>query len=344
MSMSNALDFDVRKGAGYFIYSHEKFKEATDEFHSLLEAAEDGDCTVPQYLKGLRTLIKKEPELIDAYAHLSIAQNNMGNHRAALTTAKKALRIALKLIPTDFKGQIGWGFFDNRPFLRAMESASMAYRRLGKHKEAARLLDTMLVYNPKDEVKFMKVLGSDLLRSGDTERAVKHFKKYADDFSCLHYELALAYLIDEDWINAATHLRKGFTGNIYIGEILNGNPHPLPLAIWHDDDENVHTALDYIEWYGALWDSEPEYLYFARWIFNHSTVMAERAEIMKCKEEMFLSRPKMQRYIIGSEQLLHIRQAINARETSELLKTIPDYKGLEIWPWEIPIFTILDSL
>lgn len=340
MSMSNALQFEVRKGAGYFIYPPETFNEPTKELNTLLEAFEDGDCPTAQYLKGLKALAKREPELIDAYAHLSMTHNDMGNPKAALTMSKKALDIALRLIPEDFKGKIDWDYVDNRPFIRALRSAVMSCRKLRKYKEAVRLLDTLIIYDPEAEIFFQGVMGCDLLRSGNIDRAIIELNKHALKYSHFYYDLALAYLIKKDWVNAATYFRKGFVGNGYIGEILNGNPHPLPLAIFHDDYENVETALGYMKMYGALWCSDPVYLYFARWIFNNSTVMAERAEITKCKEELLegISGIFTESCCMAVEKLQQISQQINSKKTSELIKPITDEEGYEFWPWMSPTF------
>jgi hypothetical protein len=41
------------------------------------------------------------------------------------------------------------------------------------------------------------------------------------------------------------------------------------------------TVTDYIEMFGELWFRHPEALAFVRWLFNHSSIMAERALLMK---------------------------------------------------------------
>lgn len=44
------------------------------------------------------------------------------------------------------------------------------------------------------------------------------------------------------------------------------------------------TAEDYYATYSPLWGQYPEALLFVNWLYNHSSVLHERAEIIKCAE------------------------------------------------------------
>jgi hypothetical protein len=69
--------------------------------------------------------------------------------------------------------------------------------------------------------------------AGDHGRARTVFEEEAYGFPPYFYELALCCMLNDDWVAAATALRRGFAANPYIAEILAGNPNPVPLAIWH---------------------------------------------------------------------------------------------------------------
>ena len=67
-------------------------------------------------------------------------------------------------------------------------------------------------------------------------------------------------------------------------ETLCGNLHPFPLAVRHNFSGSLDTAEDYYATYSPLWGQYPEALLFVNWLYNHSSVLHERAEIIKCAE------------------------------------------------------------
>ena len=96
------------------------------------------------------------------------------------------------------------------------------------------LTDKILAYNPEDNQGARWLLGSELLRTGDHERAFSVLKEHADEFSPYWYELGLLHFLNGEHVKAATAFRHGFATNTYIAEMLCGNLHPFPLAVWHD--------------------------------------------------------------------------------------------------------------
>lgn len=99
------------------------------------------------------------------------------------------------------------------------------------------------------------------------------------------YGLALSYILQDEWIPAATTLRRGFCANGHIAEMLIGNPNPQPLPIWHGSNRaEPETATAYLEDYGALWNRKPQAKAFVRWLFNQPSVMMERAKVQECQE------------------------------------------------------------
>lgn len=302
--MEHKLQFIVEEGAGEFIYPAARFRQAQDDFDALLEGHQTGQLRDTDYLTGLKMLIKREPDFIDAHAHLSLAFDELeDNPKKALKAALAGLAVGNRLIPEGFHGRIEWIHVANRPYLRALHSAAVSYIQLGRGKDGSLLMEKMLAYNPDDNVGVRYLLGSVQLRSGDIASAGEFFNAYADDYPPYYYELALFHLIQGDKMAAATALRKGFSTNIYIAEMLCGNVQPWRHAVWHDSNfAEPETAMAYMGMYGHLWFLVPERVEFVHWVFNHSSVMAERAAIAKCHEALLSERSVEARIRILSQR------------------------------------------
>ncbi|ECH1725689.1 tetratricopeptide repeat protein, partial [Salmonella enterica] len=204
---------------------------------------------------------------------------------------------------------------------------------LRRHKDAVTFIDKMLAYNPNDNQGSRYLLGSEVLRAGNKERAANIFDEYADNYPPYYYELALLHILNKEWVKAATALRHGFIANSYIAEMLCGNFHPQPLAIWHGTNfAEPEMATNYIEMYGELWFRYPEALAFVRWLFNHSSIMAERALLMKCSEDLFSERNFDARGQIIDRQH-RLLAGIDHRLSTEIVKKVQNRQGQEIWPW-----------
>lgn len=209
----------------------------------------------------------------------------------------------------------------------------LAYVRLRRHKDAATLIDKMLAYNPNDNQGSRYLLGSEVLRAGDKERAATIFDEYANDHPPYCYELTLLHILNKDWVKAATALRHGFIANSYIAEMLCGNFHPQPLAIWHGTNfAEPEMATNYIKMYGKLWFRHAEALAFVRWLFNHSSIMTERALLMKWSEDLFSERNFGARVQIIDRQRRFLT-GIAHRLSTKIVKKVKNRQGQEIWPW-----------
>lgn len=331
--MENRLRFEVQDDLGCFVYPDERFAPLLDEFDDLLDTHQSGEMNDQRYIAELNRLIGLEPDFIDLHSHLSFTFLEQDKPKKALDAALRGLAAGNRLIPESFSGAIEWGYVENRPYLRALQGAMLAYVRLRRHKDAVTLIDKMLAYNPNDNQGSRYLLGSEVLRAGDKERAVNIFDEYADDYPPYCYELALLHILNKDWVKAATALRHGFSANSYIAEMLCGNFNPIPLAIWHGTNfAEPETATDYIEMYGELWFRYPDVLAFVRWLFNHSSIMNERASLMKCSEDLLSERDleAWGQIIDRQRQLLN---GIDHRLSTKIVKKVKNRQGQEIWPW-----------
>lgn len=328
------LRFEVLDDAsGVFVYPAERFDGLVDEFDELLDAHQSGGLANKSYVTALEKLLVREPEFIDGHAHLAFAWYEQGKPKKALDAALAGLGVANRLLPESFRGHVEWGHLENRPYLRAIHGAVLAYVRLRRHREAAMLIEKMLACNPNDNQGVRYLLGSELLRAGDHDQAQNVFAAEAEGYPPYFYELALTHILKGEWIPAATALRRGFCANPYIAEILGGNPHPQPLAIWHGSNlAEPETAVDYVGMHGELWQRRPDGLAFVRWLFNHPKVMAERAAAMNCREALLWEQDFQARTTILDRE----REAlagIDARLSAALVVKRQDRRGRALYPW-----------
>ncbi|RJG27313.1 tetratricopeptide repeat protein [Massilia cavernae] len=330
------LTFEVLDAeSGVFTYPDEIYDAVMADFDGLLDEYESGQIGDKRYLVALERLLAEAPDFVDAYAHIATHWHQQGKPKKALDTALVGLSISNRLIPEGFTGRVEWGHLDNRPYLRAMHVALLSYMRLRRHKDAVTLIELMLARNPNDNQGVRFLLGSELLRAGDHDRARAVLEEEADGYPPYFYELALCHILRDDWVAAATALRRGFAANPYIAEILAGNPNPAPLAIWHGTNlAEPETAREYMQMYGMLWHRQPDSFAFTRWLFNHPKILAERAAIMECMEAVLWEPDAATR----SELALRGRQltaSIDGTLSAAIVTKRKDRRGNVIWPWAL---------
>lgn len=323
------LDADV----GVFVFPDAPFDGLVAEFDGLLDGRERRVIGEKAYVAGLERLILEEPDLIDAHAHLAYAWIDQGKPKKALDASLAGLARAHRLIPEGFAGRIEWGHLENRPYLRAMHGAVLGYMRLRRHKEAAAVVERMLALNPNDNQGVRYLLGSELLRAGEPERASAVIEAECGNYPPYQYELALLHLQQGQWVAAATALRRGFCANPYIAEVLGGVADPAPLAIWHGSNlAEPEAARDYVAGYGALWLRRPDFVAFVRWLFQHSRVLAERAAVLACREELQWEREFNARGAV-IDRLERLEAAVDDTLSKELVAQRADRNGRPVWPW-----------
>lgn len=190
----------------------------------------------------------------------------------------------------------------------------------------------MLAYNPDDNQGMRYLLGSEYLRLGRRDKARPLFEAEAASYPPYHYELALLHIETGDWTAAATSLRRGFCANGYIAEILGGNPDPAPLAIWHGSNcAEPGLAKDYVASYGDLWRRRPGALAFVRWLFNHPRVLAERAAVLTCQEELLWADGIARRGLLDEWQ--NAAKGVDDRLSEEIVRRREHPRSGSVFPW-----------
>ncbi|HGG7089916.1 TPA: tetratricopeptide repeat protein, partial [Escherichia coli] len=178
-------------------------------------------------------------------------------------------------------------------------------------------------------------LGPELLRTGAHEQARHILQEHADEFSPYWYELGLLHFLNGELVKAATAFRRGFAANTYIAEILCGNLHPFPLAVWHNFSGGPDTAEDYYATYHPLWGQYPEALLFVNWLYNHSSVLHERAEIIKCAE-MLMQEDDFEICESILRQQEKLRERIDETLSEKIVQKCRNMNGEYVWPWILP--------
>lgn len=318
-------------GSGVFEYTAPD--DTVDELDCLLDQFDSDGLSEKVVLAALERLASKAPDFIDAYAHIATFNEWLGKPKKALEAALRGLGVGNALIPEGFAGRIEWSYLDNRPYLRAMHVAVMAYIRLARHKDAAALIEVMLARNPDDNQGVRFLLGSELMRLGAYDRAQVVMEEWADEYPAYYYELALCHVLQANWVAAATALRRGFVTNPYIGEFLAGNPDPQQLVIWHDTNFAEPELLPaYFEQYGALWSKPRHGGAFVRWLFNHPKVMAERARIMEFDEALLWEAAPEQRARLRENRDEAI-DSIDDTLSMAIVQQRTGERGTLVWPW-----------
>lgn len=180
--MNDRLRFEVHDNLGYFVFPETWFGPLLGEFEELLDAYDTDEISETSYINKLRRLAQREPDFIDIHAHLAYAFLEQNAPRKALNAALKGLAAGNRLIPESFSGEIIWMHPENRPYLRALYAAILANVHLQRHQDAVMLTDKILAYNPEDNQGARWLLGSELLRTGDHERAFSVLKNMLMNF------------------------------------------------------------------------------------------------------------------------------------------------------------------
>lgn len=326
------LTFEIFDDGGVFRYG-DGDDQIIEELDDALEQRDGGTLVPANYLKTLKGLVDRHPHFIDGHAHLGYALMQQGKPKLALQACLYGLQVGERAIPAGYAGTIAWGFLENRPFLRAAHGVVLSQLRLGQRKEALRLMERMLAWNPNDNQGIRYLIGPQYLRAGETAKAERIFTDEAAHYPPYHYEHALLHLKAGDPISAATKLRQGFVANGYIAEILSGNPAPAALAIWHGSNlAEPETARDYLNQCGDLWRRTPGAVAFVRWLHTHPKVLAERVPVLECQEALLWEHDLEKRRTLSLREEA-ARARIDDVLSADILQKKADRHGRLIDPW-----------
>ncbi|MBX8810856.1 hypothetical protein GW729_24435 [Shigella sonnei] len=92
---------------------------------------------------------------------------------------------------------------------------------------------------------------------------------------------------------------------------------------------------DYYATYSPLWGQYPEALLFVNWLYNHSSVLHERSEIIKCAE-MLIQEDDFEICESILRQQEHLWKRIDKTLSEEIVQKCRNMNGEYIWPWILP--------
>ncbi len=331
------IQFETSHGEGIFVYPDGE-RAACEALDDILSERDAGELNGKAYIASLGLLVDETPWFVDGYAHLGYALLEDGKTKKALNALLRGIAVAEEAVPDDFNGTTMWGFLENRPYLRALHGAALCYLQLRQRKHAVPLLEKIFRYNPDDNQGVRYILGSEYLRTGETGKALAFFKKEASLYPPYHYERGLLHIRKGEWVEAATSLRRGFVANGYIAQALLGVPDPRPLSIWHTDNfAEADYADEYLSRHGDLWEKTPEAISFVNWLYHHSQVLIERAEILSCQEELLWEQDGEKRNELIEREHMALKK-IDDTLSKRIIQKWRQRDGRKIYPWQYTPF------
>ena len=307
--------------------------DVEQQLDDLREQYESSELSAADYIAKLKAIVADSPDCLLGHSHLGDALLQAGKIRPALSAYEKGIALGEAAIPANYKGTLPWHELSNRPFLRALHGAALAQLRLKKHKPAISLMERMLSLNPDDNQGVRYLLGSEYLRNREPEKARFLLESWADDYPPCAYDLGLLLFRKNKYVAAATRLRRAFTANFYVADILCGHPDPATLSIWHGSNRATpDLARDYVQTYGKLWHDTGDALPFLHWLYHHPKVMAERAALLDCREQLEWERGVAQReqILIREQELL---AQIDDGISEEIVTMRSTRDGRPVYPW-----------
>jgi tetratricopeptide (TPR) repeat protein len=125
--------------------------ENPDPGDPILDAVELKNRGYPDRARTLLDgLVDWDARCIDAHAHLGGLAFAEGDIEEAQANYATGIRLAEASLPDGFGGVLGWGWIDNRPFLRCLHGLTISTWRLEQHAEAHELCQALLWLNPAD--------------------------------------------------------------------------------------------------------------------------------------------------------------------------------------------------
>lgn len=309
------------------------------DYRDLNDRLEDARCdhvagrlSSEAYIDLLRSATIEASSWMDGHCALGWALLGTGLLEDSLESFLSAVNLGMAAFPV--KGRVKLTAYDgkNDAFLNSCYGAVLCYREMHLFKDAIAMMEKMLKWNPIDNHGIRLILGSDYLHNRKTAKAEKLFVANAF-YPPYMYEMGLLQVMREDYVAAATWLRRGFLGNAYIAELLCGNSNPIPLAMSHGTNHaELELAKIYVKGYQALWRANRESILFLRWLHTHPKVMMERAEFFDCQQQLLWLAPGPERSAVLNRGET-IRNNVDDRLSLEI---VVRYREWRTGDWKLP--------
>jgi len=254
----------------YDMEVHDRFYDALELGFSDFGGIVHDRARVREAAQRLQLLIFEHPQYLDAYNHLALIYEETGRIAEAQALWEKAANIGMMRILSQFcsTNTLGWGWMDNRPFLRTLLSLGMQRMKLGGSiPEAITIFETILAANPNDNQGVRSLLVECYFRADRPEKVLRLCMKFPDDTEQnLLYGKALALLRMGKRDKAEKALDEAARCLPNILRELAKKTHRRPSGMdscWITDG-SVEQAYTYWERQGDAWKNTPGALEFVK--------------------------------------------------------------------------------
>jgi tetratricopeptide (TPR) repeat protein len=239
-------------------------------FNDLLDARDYGSVTPADMERQLRGLLCEAPNFIDVYHHLAMFLEERGKGQEAQLLWAQAVNIGMQSFIEKFcadGNRLEWGWFENRPFLRAYHAFGLQYLDKGNIEMALSVFRTILALNPGDNQGIRALAVVCCLKLA----MYKDVLKVCEDFSGDHmaetvYGRVLALYALKQMAKAEKALREAVVAMPLVAEELAKARHSRPrnLREGHYTVGGSDQAWYYWQEAGELWAQVPGAIEFVR--------------------------------------------------------------------------------
>jgi len=208
-------------------------------------------------VKLFRRALELDPQHADAHNHLGIVSLEARKLKAAEQHFRAAIDGGQRHLERD-GAEVHWAFIENRPYLRGLGNLALALAEQKKWAEALAIHKQMLRLNPNDNQGVRYLIGTEHLRVGDNDGAVKAFEK------CLHEEVGCAFGLALARLRAGAPSAEigealviGFGSNRYVAPMLLGEPWERLDAFHGTNMAEPEWAHDVVVAQADLWQAVP---------------------------------------------------------------------------------------
>ena len=234
------------------------------------------DMNVEKSKTLLKKLISDAPFYTESYFLLAEIARDANKPGEAAANLEKGIQQFKELIPSDFEGEIPWGFHENRPFLRLLHELLLTYDQQGKTSQAVDTGLQILNYNPDDNQGVRWLMGDLYLKNENLTEAAKFLKQNAGQYPPNRYSYALLLFKQNKRWDAVTQFRLAFLENIYISEMIRAKAPLTPYEIFEPSNLNgLDVAGDYFFSMKEYWFENMEAMQLMDLIIRHPAVYDE---------------------------------------------------------------------
>jgi hypothetical protein len=305
--------------------------EGEDQVDALRGLVGRGDLSPEGAIMAARRIAALEPDNLEAHQFLATLYWEGGLKEDAAALWAQLFKRVSALIPPDFNGRIEWEL-DNRPFLRFAHGhlLGLMYRRDAA--AASKHCRRLLAWDPDDNLGVRYLQPQIAVMNGHFKTAYNQFLKTAPTMPNGWYHAARIAFLEERFVTALTHLRRGILANPYIAEAITGRRVLFKHLRWHGSNLADHSmAISFLDLEFDGWKQEE--IDFVDWGFNCSMVMRERTEAIVIGEGLTYEHE----YDVRS-RLVDRGNALEAKITEAssapvIHKVLNRYR-VEHWPWD----------